>query len=129
MSRVVEALDPFGGVSGLVATAAETPEGNPETAMLTGPLKLIKEVTVMVVVPVEPWFMLSVFDERPTVKSPVSSMPKRSAPALLQVRTTTSKRTKRTVNRFDFRFKPIRCPNHLWAIYFSVISGEAFWSR
>ena len=129
MSRVVEALDPFGGVSGLVATAAETPEGNPETAMLTGPLKLIKEVMVMVVVPVEPWFMLSVFDERPTVKSPVSSMPKRSAPALLQVRTTTSKRTKRTVNRFDFRFKPIRCPNHLWTIYFSVVSGEAFWSR
>jgi len=52
--RGEDVLPPIGGVSGFVPKAATTPAGNPETVRFTGELKLIRELTITVVVPDEP---------------------------------------------------------------------------
>ena len=49
-----EALPPSGGVTGFVPKPATAPLGNPETPKFTGELKLTIELTITVVVPVEP---------------------------------------------------------------------------
>ncbi len=60
---------PFaGGVTGLVANAAVTPVGNPETLSVVAELKLFWLATVMVLVPLAPWLMASVAGAAATVK-------------------------------------------------------------
>lgn len=72
----VEVALPFaGGVTGLVENAAVTPLGNPEALSVVAELNPFKLVTVMVLVPFEPWLMVSEDGEAPTVKSAVPPHP------------------------------------------------------
>jgi cyanophycinase-like exopeptidase len=62
-------------VTGLVPNPAIAPLGNPETAKVTGELKLIMDETTAVVVPEDPWTTVIVDGETEIVKSPTSRMP------------------------------------------------------
>ena len=69
--RVDVALPFAGGVTGLVENAAVTPLGKPEALSVVAELKLFRLVTVMVLVPLVPWAMVSEEGEAPMVKSGV----------------------------------------------------------
>ena len=69
--RVEVALPFAGGVTGLGENAAVTPLGKPEALSVVAELKLFRLVTVMVLVPLEPWTMVREEGEAPMVKSGV----------------------------------------------------------
>src|SRR5579862_4591644 len=67
---------PFaGGVTGFVPNAAVTPVGNPDALSVVAELNPFKLVTVMVLVPFEPWLMVSEEGFAATVKSAVCVPP------------------------------------------------------
>jgi hypothetical protein len=61
---------PFaGGVTGFVEKEAVTPEGRPEAARVTAELKPLELATVIVLVPLEPWVMLTEVGEAETANA------------------------------------------------------------
>jgi hypothetical protein len=62
-------------VTGLVPNPAIAPLGSPETAKVTGELKLMMDVTTAVVVAEDPWTTVIVDGETESAKSPVTTTP------------------------------------------------------
>jgi hypothetical protein len=69
--RVEVALPFAGGVTGLVENAAVTPVGKPEAVSVVAALNPLRLLTVIVLVPFEPWGIVSEEGEAATVKSGV----------------------------------------------------------
>ena len=72
----VDVAVPFaGGVTGLVEKAAVTPVGRPEALRVVAELNPLRLVTVIVLVPFEPWLMVSEEGEALMLKSGVPVLP------------------------------------------------------
>jgi len=68
----VDVTLPFaGGVTGFGENAAVTPLGNPDALRVVAELNPLRLVTVIVLVPLEPWFTVTEFGEAATEKSGV----------------------------------------------------------
>src|SRR6266852_4917393 len=76
VSVSVELALPFaGGVTGLVENVAVTPLGKPEALSVVAELKPLRLVMVMVLVPLEPWLMVTELGAAAIVKSGVAVVP------------------------------------------------------
>src|ERR1700704_2396035 len=76
VSVSVEVALPFaGGVTGLVENVAVTPLGKPEALSVVAELKPFRLVMVMVLVPLEPWLMVTELGEAAIEKSGVAVLP------------------------------------------------------
>ena len=76
VSVSVEVALPFaGGVTGLVENVAVTPLGKPEALSVVAELKPFRLLMVMVLVPLEPWLMVTELGEAAIVKSGVAVLP------------------------------------------------------
>src|SRR5260370_28587693 len=76
VSVSVEVALPFaGGVTGLVENAAVTPLGRPEALSVVAELNPLRLVMVMVLVPLEPWLMVTELGEAAIEKSGVAVLP------------------------------------------------------
>src|SRR5258708_15010574 len=73
--RVEFALPFAGGVTGLVENAAVTPLGKPDALSVVAELKPLRLVMLMVLVPLEPWLMVSELGEAAIEKSGVAVLP------------------------------------------------------
>ncbi len=73
--RVEFALPFAGGVTGLVENAAVTPLGRPEALSVVAESKPLRLVMLMVLVPLEPWLMVSELGEAAIEKSGVAVLP------------------------------------------------------
>ena len=76
VSVSVEVALPFaGGVTGLVENVAVTPLGRPEALSVVAELNPFRLVMVMVLVPLEPWLMVTELGEAAIEKSGVAVLP------------------------------------------------------
>jgi hypothetical protein len=73
--KVDVALPFAGGVTGFVEKAAVTPLGKPEALSVVAELKPFRLVMVMVLVPFEPWVIVSELGAAPMEKSGVDVVP------------------------------------------------------